>query len=72
MHGTLWLQVRTFTERLDYCINGNHIMPFSVAARVVPVTVDLSTEELLFEYSLDNWEPFLERVGAIVVLGSNS
>lgn len=56
-------EIRSFTEKLEYCVNGSHVLDFSVSARVVPVTLDLSVEELNFEYGVDDWESFLEKVG---------
>lgn len=53
--------VRSFLESVDYCINGCCFHSFEVAAQVVPVTLDLSTEELHFSYSLDNWEPYVDQ-----------
>lgn len=35
-----------------------------VAADVVPVTLDLSDEELLFSFSLDNWDDHVQQVRA--------
>ena len=31
---------------MDYCINGSYILSFPVIARVMPVTVELSTDEV--------------------------
>ncbi len=48
--------------QVDYCVNGHHVFSFGVSANVVPVTVDLSAEEVHFEYALDNWDNHLERM----------
>lgn len=35
--------------------------PLLVAADVVPVTLDVSDEELLFTFSLDNWDDHVQQ-----------
>lgn len=34
-----------------------------MTADVVPVTLDVSDEELMFTFSLDNWDDHVEQVG---------
>lgn len=34
-----------------------------VSADVVPVTLDVSDEELVFTFSVDNWDDHVEQVG---------
>jgi hypothetical protein len=46
------------TALLDHCVHLAWYLP-----QVVPVTVELNAEELHFEYSLDDWEQFLDKVG---------
>lgn len=38
------------------------MQPLEVLADVVAVTLHLSSEELLFSFSLDNWDEFVEQV----------
>jgi hypothetical protein len=38
------------------------VQPLEVLADVVAVTLHLSSEELLFSFSLDNWDEFVEQV----------
>jgi len=47
---------------VEYCINGSHIFPLPVTASVVPVTLEVSAEELHFNFSLDNWDTYIEKV----------
>ncbi|KAF5834411.1 flagellar associated protein [Dunaliella salina] len=54
--------IRTFTEKLEYCINSSHIFPVMVSASVVPVTLELSSDELHFEFSLENWDTYIEKM----------
>jgi hypothetical protein len=37
------------------------MQPLLVAADVVPVTLDVSDEELLFTFSLDNWDDHVQQ-----------
>jgi len=55
-------EIRTFTEKLEYCINSSHIFPVTVSASVVPVTLELSSDELHFEFSLENWDTYIEKM----------
>eukprot|EP00775_Hariotina_reticulata_P012144 gene12144-12282_t len=54
--------VQQLKERVQYCINGCSMQPLDVLADVVAVTLHLSSEELLFSFSLDNWEDFVEQM----------
>ncbi len=56
------IEVRHISERVEYCINSTHLPHFSVAADVVPVSVELSNEDFMFEFSVDSWEPYVEQV----------
>lgn len=56
----------THLPQVEYCINGSHIFPLPVTASVVPVTLEVSAEELHFEFSLDNWDTYIEKVCAPV------
>jgi hypothetical protein len=38
------------------------LQSLDVLAEVVAVTLELSCEELLFGFSLDNWDDFVEQV----------
>jgi len=58
--------------QLEYCINGSHIFPLSVSASVVPVTVELSADELHFEFSLENWDTYIEKVGVVFCVALRS
>lgn len=39
-----------------------------MSASVVPVTLDVSSDELHFEFSLENWDTYIEKVGPIMLL----
>ncbi len=52
----------TRCAQIDYCVNGSRVLHFPVTARVVPVTVELSSEDVQFEYGLDDWDSHLERM----------
>ena len=41
------------------------LQSLDVLAEVVAVTLELSCEELLFGFSLDNWDDYVEQVGAL-------
>ncbi|MEW5300161.1 MAG: hypothetical protein WDW36_003110 [Sanguina aurantia] len=55
------LEPHTISERIEYCINGSHMLSFAATANVSAVNVELSSEELTFEFSLDKWDDFVER-----------
>jgi hypothetical protein len=38
------------------------LQPLLVTADVVPVTLEVSDEELMFSFSLDNWDDYVEQV----------
>ena len=48
--------------QVEYSVNGWHMVPFNITASVVPVTLDVNPEQLMFEFSLDDWDPALEKV----------
>ncbi|KAF6261116.1 hypothetical protein COO60DRAFT_1637017 [Scenedesmus sp. NREL 46B-D3] len=54
-------EVQVLKERIQYCINGCHMQSLDVLAEVVAVTLELSCDELLFGFSLDNWDDFAEQ-----------
>lgn len=54
--------VQLLKEKIQYCINGCHIQSVDVVAEVVAVTLELSNEELMFSFSLDNWDNYVEKV----------
>jgi hypothetical protein len=41
-----------------------HLQSLDVLAEVVAVTLELSCEELLFGFSLDNWDNYVEQASA--------
>ena len=40
------------------------MLNFPLAADVVPVNLDFSAEDLHFQFGLDNWDNWVEKVGA--------
>lgn len=54
--------VQLLKDKLQYCINGCHIQTVDVVAEVIAVTLELSREELMFAFSLDNWDNYVEKV----------
>jgi hypothetical protein len=42
------------------------LQSLDVLAEVVAVTLELSCEELLFGFSLDNWDNYVEQVGILL------
>lgn len=60
------LEPHIISERIEYCINGSHMLSFGVTANVSAVNVELSSEELTFEFSLDKWDDYVEKVGAVL------
>jgi hypothetical protein len=61
--------IKHVSEKLDMCVNGCHMLPFAVAAHVVPVSVDLSSEEVHFEFGMDDWDRHLDRSVQVGRLG---
>ena len=58
-------EVMTVSRKVDYVLNGCQFMSFDVEASVVATTVDLSKRELVFEFDMDNWEPFVDQVNSV-------
>lgn len=56
------LEVRDVLGTIEYSINSNHIMSVGISAEVLPVSLDLSAEDLHFEFSVDNWDSFIDKV----------
>lgn len=56
------LEIRTLLERIEYTINGSHVLAFPLAADIVPVNLELSADNLNFQLSLDTWEDVSERI----------
>lgn len=54
--------VRHISDMLEYSINSSHLMSTQVQADVVPVSLELSSEEFQFEFSVDNWDSYLDKV----------
>lgn len=54
--------VQPVSEQIQYCINGCHIQSLDILADVVAVTLDLSSEELVFAFGLENWDDYVEQV----------
>ncbi len=40
----------------------SNLQMLDVAAEVVPVSLDLSSEEMSFAFSFDNWDPHVDQV----------
>ncbi|KXZ50888.1 hypothetical protein GPECTOR_14g137 [Gonium pectorale] len=55
-------EIRSVNEKLDYVINGHHVLSFPLSADIVPVNLDFSAEDLHFQFSLDNWDEAVEKV----------
>lgn len=55
------LQVKGLLQTVEYCINGQHFFSFEVVANVVPVSLDLSAEELLFQFDMTQWATSVQR-----------
>ena len=55
-------EVRDVHEKVEYSINGNHVMSLDISGEVQPVSLDLSAEDLHFEFAVDNWESYIEKV----------
>lgn len=47
------------------CLLWLPLQSLDVLAEVVAVTLELSCEELLFGFSLENWDDYVEQVGAL-------
>lgn len=60
------LEPHIISERIEYCINGSHMLSFGVTANVSAVNVELSSEELTFEFSLDKWDDYVEKVRSML------
>lgn len=56
------LEIKTILERIEYAINGSHVLSFPLAADIVPVNLELSADNLNFALSLDSWDDTAERV----------
>eukprot|EP00201_Polytomella_parva_P002682 CAMPEP_0175080504 /NCGR_PEP_ID=MMETSP0052_2-20121109/25548_1 /TAXON_ID=51329 ORGANISM="Polytomella parva, Strain SAG 63-3" /NCGR_SAMPLE_ID=MMETSP0052_2 /ASSEMBLY_ACC=CAM_ASM_000194 /LENGTH=1262 /DNA_ID=CAMNT_0016351219 /DNA_START=29 /DNA_END=3813 /DNA_ORIENTATION=+ len=55
-------EFKSIHERIDYTINASHVHSFSVIAEVVPVNLTLNADDLTFQFSLDNWDDFVDKV----------
>ncbi|KAG2493472.1 hypothetical protein HYH03_008289 [Edaphochlamys debaryana] len=55
-------EIRSVNEKIEYVVNGNHVLSFPLSADIVPVNLDFSAEDLTFQFSLDNWDESVERV----------
>ncbi|DBA78771.1 TPA: putative protein fap47 [Trebouxia sp. C0004] len=55
-------RVQHFQQTVEYVVNGCHIFTFQVRASVVAVTLDLTEEELFFQFGMDNWSAFVDQV----------
>lgn len=49
-------------EKIEYVVNGNHVLSFPLSADIVPVNLDFSAEDLNFQFSLDNWDEAVEKL----------
>ena len=49
-------------ERVDYCINSSHVLSFGITANVVNVNLDLSSDDLHFDFSPDAWTNHVDKV----------
>lgn len=56
------LEIRSVNEKVEYVLNGQHVLSFPLAADIVPVNLDFSAEDLHFQLSLDNWDDWVEKV----------
>ncbi|KAL0021413.1 hypothetical protein WJX79_003538 [Trebouxia sp. C0005] len=54
--------VQHFQQTVEYVVNGCHIFTFQVRASVVAVTLDLTEEELSFQFGMDNWSAYVDQV----------
>ncbi|GFR48568.1 hypothetical protein Agub_g10470, partial [Astrephomene gubernaculifera] len=55
-------EIRSVNEKVEYCVNGNHVLSFPLSADIVPVNLDFSADDLHFQLSLDNWDEAVEKV----------
>ncbi|GAX74871.1 hypothetical protein CEUSTIGMA_g2317.t1 [Chlamydomonas eustigma] len=55
-------EVRYINHRIEYCINSCHVLSLGLTADVVPVSLELSADDLHFEFSADNWEGFVDKM----------
>ncbi|KAL3150262.1 hypothetical protein ABBQ32_000114 [Trebouxia sp. C0010 RCD-2024] len=55
-------KVQHYQETVEYVVNGCHIFTFQVRANVVAVTLDMSEEELFFQFGMDNWSAYVDQV----------
>ena len=53
--------MQTISKTVNYTINGASLFSFSVAAEVVPVSLDISTTTLGFAFDMHNAENFVEE-----------
>eukprot|EP00798_Chlamydomonas_sp_ICE-L_P015727 gene15727-21848_t len=53
--------VREVSEKVEYCLNSTQLLDFQVSASIVPVGVDISTEEMHFAFALDNWNNSVDK-----------
>jgi hypothetical protein len=55
-------QPRLDVQKLEYLVNGAFFGSFDVAGSVVPVSLELSHDELHFAFALDNWDTVVDQV----------
>ncbi|PNW70067.1 hypothetical protein CHLRE_17g704300v5 [Chlamydomonas reinhardtii] len=55
-------EIRSVNEKIEYVVNGNHVLSFPLSADIVPVNLDFSAEDLNFQFSLDNWDEAVEKL----------
>ncbi|GLI64998.1 hypothetical protein VaNZ11_008424 [Volvox africanus] len=55
-------EIRSVNEKIEYVVNGNHVLSFPLSADIVPVNLDFSAEDLNFQFSLDNWDEAVEKI----------
>ncbi|EFJ49198.1 hypothetical protein VOLCADRAFT_90100 [Volvox carteri f. nagariensis] len=55
-------EIRSVNEKVEYVVNGNHVLSFPLSADIVPVNLDFSAEDLNFQFSLDNWDEAVEKI----------
>jgi len=54
--------VQTYEETVTYFINGIHQYFFDIKAQVVPVSLNLSRDDVFFSFGPENWEPFVSEI----------
>ncbi|KAK3255401.1 hypothetical protein CYMTET_35412 [Cymbomonas tetramitiformis] len=63
--------VQEYKQTVSYTINnGAHLFSFDVSADVVPVTLQLNRDAIVFSFTPDNWEPFV--VETVMITNPNS